>query len=198
LCPGSRGKRRRSNNGNAEDRRGLGAPDVLPQIRAGGVGLRLPHATFYRELRERAEEADREREIGPRLSGLAGQPPFPPDYTTIPAIATYRPDEYGIDPDELARPHRQRSRRDSDVRHAFVAWLYVKRVREGSRRAAEEVAEELGREYDAKKVTDTLFQARRKGLLTRTERGRARGELTEKARDILRREAQHQRQPHTK
>ena len=68
-------------------------------------------SALYRELRERAEEAERERARGPRLSELAGKPPFPPDYTTIPAIALFYAEEYGLSTDELARPHRRRSRK---------------------------------------------------------------------------------------
>jgi hypothetical protein len=103
-------------------------------------------SALYRELRERAEEAERERARGPRLSELAGKPPFPPDYTTIPAIALFYAEEYGLSTDELARPHR-RSRTGADrrdVRYAGVAYLYSEKVRADSRRVAEEIAEQLG------------------------------------------------------
>jgi hypothetical protein len=123
------------------------------------------------------------------FQSLPGSRRFPPDYTTIPAIALFYPEEYGLSTDELARPHRRRSRTGADrrdVRYAGVAYLYSEKVRAGSRRVAEEIAEQLGGGYDAKRVRHMISQARHKGFLTGTERGRARGELTEKGREVLR------------
>ena len=104
-------------------------------------------SALYRELRERAEEAERKRARGPRLSELAGKPPFPPDYTKNPCDRPLLPEEYGLSTDELARPHRRRSRTGADrcdVRYAGVAYLYSEKVRADSRRVAEEIAEQLG------------------------------------------------------
>ena len=112
---------------------------------------------------------------GPRLSELAGKPPFPPDYTTIPAIALFYPEEYGLSTDELARPHRRRSRTGADrrdVRYAGVAYLYSEKVRAGSRRVAEEIAEQLGGDYDAKRVRHMISQVRPAGARGASSRRR--------------------------
>lgn len=145
-------------------------------------------AVLYSRLGESADRAEREREIGPRLSPLAGRPPFPPDYTTVPAIATFRLEDYKLSRDELRRTSR-RPRAASDLRYAKVAARYAAAVARGSRRPAVEVAEEMthdGGYYEPRHVKELTFEARRRGFLTPTRRGRPGGQLTQKAREVLR------------
>ena len=143
---------------------------------------------LYRRLGETADEAERKREIGPRLSPLAGRPPFPSDYTTVPAVATFQLEDYELSRDELRRTSR-RPRAASDLRYAKVAARYVAAVTRGSRRPAAEVAEEMTRDggwYEPQHVKELTYEARRRGFLTPTRQGRPGGQLTEKALEVLR------------
>jgi hypothetical protein len=72
------------------------------------------------------------------------------------------------------------------VRLAATAALYVDFIQKGDRAPVEAVAEETG--LSQSKVRDRLYAARRAGLLEETGRGRASGDLTHAARELLERE----------
>lgn len=79
---------------------------------------------------------------------------------------------------------RPGSRGRDDVHYAEVAAAYVAAFKAGSDRPVVDVAESL---YVAPKtVSNKLFRARERGLLTSPPRGRAGGELTDKAKALLR------------
>ena len=63
-------------------------------------------------------------------------------------------------------------------------------IASGSRSPVASVAKQLGETYSADYVRDVLYQARSRGLLTPPKvKGRAGGDLTEKARTVLSEEA---------
>ena len=86
-------------------------------------------------------------------------------------------------------PRRPGSAGREDRFYAVVASLYVDALEHGSRRPVVDVAERLskgrGGSYAPEYVRDVLHEARRRELLTRPPKGRAGGELTDKARTAL-------------
>jgi hypothetical protein len=70
-----------------------------------------------------------------------------------------------------------------DPFYARVAALYVARIEEGNRRPIPQIARELGR--TPAYVRNVLHDARQRGLLTKTQPGKAGGNLTAKARRLL-------------
>jgi len=76
-------------------------------------------------------------------------------------------------------------RRGRDARaYAEVAALYVEKLPAGAKTAVKDLAGELG--YSPSQVRNVLYAARRRGLLTPAEPGKAGGRLTGKALDLLR------------
>jgi hypothetical protein len=99
--------------------------------------------------------------------------------TEVPKIAVALPKSWAVD---AAR--RPGSRGRDDVHYAEVAAAYVAAFKAGSDRPVVDVADSL---YVAPKtVSNKLFRARERGLLTSPPRGRAGGELTGKAKALLR------------
>lgn len=92
---------------------------------------------------------------------------------------------WSVDPAILSRQlsrHPGRGGR-SDAFYAQLAFLYTSTVQTGQPRPLEHLAKELAR--PSGHVRQLLATARERGLLTRSTRGRAGGELTEKARRTL-------------
>jgi hypothetical protein len=63
--------------------------------------------------------------------------------------------------------------------------MYVAALDGGSRHPVQDVARQLGQGHNATFVRDAIHRARERGLLTRAPRGKADGELTEKALALL-------------
>jgi hypothetical protein len=73
-----------------------------------------------------------------------------------------------------------------DLHYAKIALLYVDKLARGSRRPVADVADDLAIHRDkAGAVSQAVHEARRRGLLTKSPRGRPGGELTAKAEAIL-------------
>jgi hypothetical protein len=87
---------------------------------------------------------------------------------------------YGYDP---AGEPRHRGARHDDRFYATIAADYVRALAAGSRHPVVDVAD--AHHYDAEYVRDVLHDARQRELLTRPPRGRAGGQLTEKALSVL-------------
>jgi hypothetical protein len=87
-----------------------------------------------------------------------------------------------IDIREFARHPRPGRRGRDDIYYARLAAEYVELLTTSST-PTKDLAEK--HHYSATVMRDYLNQARSRGLLTRPERGRAGGQLTEKARDLL-------------
>ena len=81
---------------------------------------------------------------------------------------------------QSGRPGR---RGHSDLFYASIAARYVAAVRSGSRAPVEKVAADL--KLTADHVRDLLGVARKRGLLTRAPKGKAGGELTDLAKELL-------------
>jgi hypothetical protein len=99
--------------------------------------------------------------------------------TEVPKVAAALPKTWAVD---AAR--RPGSRGRDDVHYAEVAAAYVAAFKAGSDRPVVDVAESLF--VAPKTVSNKLFRARERGLLTSPPRGRAGGELTDKAKALLR------------
>jgi hypothetical protein len=146
-------------------------------------------SALYRELRERAEEAERERARPAPFRACREAAVFPPTTqrslrspsSTPRSTASLPTSSHGLIEGVLVQVLTV-----ATSATPASPYLYSEKVRAGSRRLAEEIAEQLGGDYDAKRVRHMISQARHKGFLTGTERGRARGELTEKGREVLR------------
>lgn len=87
-----------------------------------------------------------------------------------------------IDLQEFARNPRPGRKGRPDVFYALLAAQYVELLKTTSTPTKD--LSEL-RNYSASSTRDFLNQARTRGLLTRSAKGRAGGELTEKARELL-------------
>lgn len=74
-------------------------------------------------------------------------------------------------------------RNSADERLASTAALYADLYSSGDQRPYDRLAEELG--ISVKSAKNRIYQAREKGLLTSEGQGRAGGQLTSKAREIL-------------
>jgi hypothetical protein len=96
--------------------------------------------------------------------------------------------ERRIDSATFDRSARGRRAAHDDAFLANVAAVYVALVRSGSKRPTPETAYEI--RYSITQTKRFIAQARERGLLTETVKRRAGGELTDKAREILRREAE--------
>lgn len=81
----------------------------------------------------------------------------------------------------LEAPRRVGRRGRSDRYYAKLAARYVAALEDGSTAPVAAVAEQLGEGYSGAYVRDALHRARGRGLLTRPQRGRAGGQLTDKA-----------------
>jgi hypothetical protein len=91
---------------------------------------------------------------------------------------------------EAVNVPRRPGRKGRDDRfYAVIAAAYVDALKRGShqpvRAAARTLSESSGGIYEPAYVRDLLHVARRRGLLTRPPKGRAGGELTEKALEAL-------------
>ena len=167
-----------------------GPPGGLTATALRGVRLGDHLAELYNSLAQRLEEAEGAREVGPRPSQL---PPGPlrPHGDVLPAVATFHAEDYGLSPEELEKKPRRRGRRgESDPWYAQVAQRYATAVTGSQRhRVAAAVAEEMSRElksyYTARHVKELVYEARQRGFLTPTQRGRAGGNLTDRARAVL-------------
>lgn len=94
--------------------------------------------------------------------------------------------------DAISAPRRPGRKGRDDRFYATVASAYVGALKRGSRQPVVEAAQALGEAtggfYASTYVRDLLHEARRRELLTRPPRGRAGGQLTEKALALLQRE----------
>lgn len=87
------------------------------------------------------------------------------------------------------RPRPGRAGRD-DLPYAEMAALYVEKQRTNAKTALKDLASEKA--YSESRVRNILFTARQRELLTAAPAGKAGGELTDKALDILRHEERNQ------
>jgi hypothetical protein len=85
----------------------------------------------------------------------------------------------------VAEPRHPGRRGRDDSFYATLAADYADKCKGGSRRPVKDLAKALGDTYTDTYVRDLLSEARRRGLLTRPQRGFAGGELTEKGRKAL-------------
>ncbi len=107
---------------------------------------------------------------------------------TVPPVATFHLDDHGVSRDELGKTPR-RPRAGADLRYARVAAKYVEALKRNSRSVAADVAAEMNRgggNYEAKHVKELIYEARRRDLLSPTQRGHSGGRLTEKGQAVLR------------
>jgi len=92
----------------------------------------------------------------------------------------------------VSTPRRPGRKGREDRFYAIVAAAYVDAIERGSRTPVVSAAEALSNArsgpYEPPYVRDLLHVARQRGLLTRPPRGRAGGQLTDKARALLQRE----------
>ncbi len=115
----------------------------------------------------------------------SGRPPvFEGDAPSAPLLSLA-----GFRREALAAPRRPGRRGRDDNFYAVIASFYVEAVARRSAQpvkdAATTLSEAWGATYTDTYVRDLLNEARRRELLTRPPRGRAGGELTEKARKLL-------------
>lgn len=96
--------------------------------------------------------------------------------------------------DAVAVPRRPGSKGRDDQFYAVVASMYVDALERGSRKPVVDAAAALSKArrgtYEPTYVRDLLHVARQRGLLTRPPKGRAGGQLTDKARQVLDQEEQ--------
>lgn len=92
----------------------------------------------------------------------------------------------------VSAPRRPGSKGRDDRFYVAVASLYVEALERGSRRPVVDAAQELSAKrrgvFEPAYVRDVLHVARQRGLLSRPPKGRAGGQLTDKARALLQRE----------
>lgn len=92
----------------------------------------------------------------------------------------------------VSRPRLPGRTGRDDTYYVAVAAAYVSAIGHGSRQPVVDAAKELsitwGGDYEPTYVRDLLHVARQRELLTRPPKGRAGGQLTDKARAILQRE----------
>ncbi len=98
----------------------------------------------------------------------------------------------GLSEASIASSRRPGSSGRDDRFYALVAAAYVAAIERGSRKPVVAAADTLSKAwegtYEPTYVRDLLHVARGRELLTRPPKGRAGGQLTEKARALLRRE----------
>jgi hypothetical protein len=97
----------------------------------------------------------------------------------------------GFSADNLSLPfHRSRRQSRPNLFYVGIAAAYCDAIKRGCKAPRREVAEQLNREggggYSEAFVRDALRVARERGLLTGTTHGVARGQLTPKAKAVLR------------
>ncbi len=90
----------------------------------------------------------------------------------------------GFDPDSKPRRGRRGPKGWPDEDYVRLAVDYIARCESGSRSPVADLAETRGTSVDA--VRQALYRARKRGLLTRQKKGRAGGQLTAKAKKLLR------------
>lgn len=144
-------------------------------------------ALARRELARLAGEGERARARGPRPSS-APPGPLRPTSDMLPAAALFRLENSDLSREVLDEPrHPGRKGRDPAF-YAIVAAHYIAALQSGSRRPVRDVAERLSAEgefFAPSYVRDLIQRARDLRLLTTTERGRAGGVLTDRARELL-------------
>jgi hypothetical protein len=100
------------------------------------------------------------------------------------------PASHGITAEMLEAPRRPGRRGRGDLFYAEIVALYVEAVEAGSPHPVQEVRrrleEERNQPYTEASVRALIHQGRQRGLLTRSPRGVAGGQLTPKAHDVLR------------
>ena len=105
-------------------------------------------------------------------------------------MARPRPSKFTRDAIDV--PRRPGSKGRDDLYYAVVASAYVHALEQGSAKPVVTAAQALSKHYrgtyEPAYVRDLLHVARQRGLLTRPPRGRAGGQLTEKAHAVLERE----------
>lgn len=96
--------------------------------------------------------------------------------------------------DAISAPRRPGRKGRDDRFYATVASAYVDALERGSRKpvvdAAQSLGDKTGGSYEPTYIRDLLHEARRRELLTRPPKGRAGGQLTEKAFMALRDEGE--------
>lgn len=90
----------------------------------------------------------------------------------------------GFNPGQKPKRGRRGPKARPDREFAELAAEYIAACEEGSRRPVADIAERQGRSLEA--VRQDLYRARKKGLLTRQTAGRAGGQLTPRAKALLR------------
>jgi hypothetical protein len=106
-------------------------------------------------------------------------------------LATWRDDKQAEDARAVwlaglrEAPRRPGRRGRDDSYYARVAALYVDLLATGSRRPVVELAGQLGGGHRRGAAVQLVHEARRRGLLTKSQSGTAGGELTAKARKLL-------------
>lgn len=89
----------------------------------------------------------------------------------------------GFNPGQKPKRGRRGPKARPDREFAELAARYLAACESGSRRPVADVAEREGRSLEA--VRQDLYRARKKGLLTRQTAGRAGGQLTPRAKKLL-------------
>jgi hypothetical protein len=85
----------------------------------------------------------------------------------------------------LNAPQRVGRRGRPDRHYAALAKAYVDAVESGAAAPVDAVARRVGKNWSHDRVRDALHRARQRGLLTKPPRGRAGGQLTDKALALL-------------
>ncbi len=172
----------------------IGEVRVLPLPKSRKAERELKAALSERPITYQAEKPSRPltartlRRLSPGLAlELARE-------TLLELPGKYLVGFHGIRPEALTAPRRPGRRGRSDRFWAEIAVLYVEALSRGSRRPIADVAGRLsaqGEPYSQSRVRDVVREARVRGLLTPAEgRGRAGGQLTERAKSILEDEQQ--------
>lgn len=139
-------------------------PDLPLSLAPGGISARLLRRLRPAEAQRfaRSELAERARPEDPLADAVALH-----GYGELALQADRRPGRRG-------RPDRF---------YAEIAAEYAKALDARSPHPVKDVAERMN--YSRARIRDLLVEARRRGLLTETERGRAAGQLTDKGREAL-------------
>jgi hypothetical protein len=82
------------------------------------------------------------------------------------------------------RPRRRLAKGRPEIFYAEIARAYAEEVQAGSKRPIVDLAKRL--RMDRPKVRDSIYSARRRGLLSKADHGKWGGKLTDKAKRLLR------------
>jgi hypothetical protein len=121
------------------------------------------------------------------LNGIPFETALPAARAAVERAATRR-----LRPGDLSAmlkwaPRRPGRRGRPDLFYAGFAWRYVMLLGDGSTNPVRDLAAELrafGHDYTDTQVRDYIAEARRRGLLTKSGRGRSGGQLTERGEHV--------------